>query len=168
MGCTKNHLRTWNSCILIVIAIVCLLYSDIAQAAFASRFSLTGGELYTDNLFFTSKDKQHDFVTTITPSLSLLYAPEGQTIPTLNLNISPSGVIFARHSQLNNFGDNLNVSGGYTYQYSPRLTFNVSDVLGRQGGYSLGPLTQGAFQLPSAPVSPPPIGGTLPGQGNQN
>jgi hypothetical protein len=29
-------------------------------------------------------------------------------------------------------------------------------------------LTQGAFQLPSAPTSPPPIGGTLPGQGNQN
>jgi hypothetical protein len=29
-------------------------------------------------------------------------------------------------------------------------------------------LTQGAFQLPSTPTSPPPVGGTLPGQGNQN
>src|SRR6266852_6071776 len=105
MGCTKNHLRTWNSSILIVVAVICLLYSDIAQAAFAIKSSLTFGELYTDNIFFT-KRKDHDFVTTITPALSLLYAPAGETAPTLNLNISPSGVIFARHSDLNNFGDN--------------------------------------------------------------
>jgi hypothetical protein len=167
MGCTKNHSRTWNKWILIVVSIGWLLYSDIAGAAFAIKSSLTFGELYTDNIFFT-KNKDHDFVTTITPSLSLLYAPEGQTIPTLNLTISPSGVIFARHPELNNFGDNWNLNGGYTYQYSPRLTLNVSDVLGRQGQYRLGPLTQGAFQLPSTPTSPPPVAGTLPGQGNQN
>src|SRR4029077_16170575 len=94
--------------------------------------------------------------------------PEGQTAPTLNLNISPGGTIFARHSELNNFGDNWGLNGGYTYQYSPELNFHVSDVLGRQGQYRLGPLTQGAFQLPSAPTSPAPVGGTLPGQNNQN
>ena len=77
-------------------------------------------------------------------------------------------MIFARHSELNNFGDNWGLNGGYTYQYSPDLSFSVSDVLGRQGNYRLGPLTQGAFQLPSTPTSPPPVGGTLPGQGNQN
>ena len=167
MACIRNHLKIWNSLVLIVTSVVYLFYCDIAEAAFAIRSSLTFGELYTDNIFFT-KNKDHDFVTTITPTLSLLYAPAGELAPTLNLNISPSGLIFARHSELNNFGDNLNLNGGYTYQYSPRLTFNVSDVLGRQGGYSLGPLTQGAFQLPSAPTSPPPIGGALPGQVNQN
>jgi hypothetical protein len=167
MGCIKNHSRTWNSWILIVISIFGFLCSDAAEAAFAVRSAFTFGELYTDNIFFT-KNKDHDFVTTLTPTLSILYAPEGEIAPTLNLNISPTGTIFARHSELNNFGDNLNVNGGYTYDYSPRLSFNVSDVLGRQGGYSLGPLTQGVFQLPSTPTSPPPIGGTLPGQGNQN
>ena len=58
----------------------------------------------------------------------------------LNLNISPSGLIFARHSELNNFGDNWGLNGGYTYQYSPQLNFHVSDVLGRQGQYRLGPI----------------------------
>jgi hypothetical protein len=144
-----------------------LLTASHAEARFAIKFSPTLGELYTDNIFYT-KDKESDFVTTITPTLSILYAPEGQTAPVLNLNISPSGLIFARHGELNNFGDNWGVNGGYTYQYSPQLSFSVSDVLGRQGQYRLGPSTQGAFQLPSPPTSPPPVGGTLPGQANQN
>jgi len=172
MGCIRNHLKIWNSWITIVIPVVYLFYSGISEAAFAVRSSLTFGELYTDNIFFT-QNKDHDFVTTITPTLSLLYAPVGEIAPTLNLNFSPSGLIFARHPELNGFGDNLNLNGGYTYQYSPRLTFNVSDWLGRQGGFSLGPLAQGAFQLPAfqvsnPPTSPPPVGGTTPGQGNQN
>ena len=169
MGCTKNHLKTWNSWIIIVISIGGFFYSDPdpANAAFAIKSSFTLGELYTDNIFFT-KNKEHDFVTTIIPTLSLLYAPAGEIAPTLNVNISPGGAIFARHSELNNFGDNWGANAGYTYQYSPRLSFNVSDALGRQGQYRLGPLTQGAFQLPNPPTSPPPIGGTLPGQGNQN
>ena len=144
-----------------------MVSANRAEARFAINFSPTLGELYTDNIFYT-KNKEADFVTTITPTLSILYAPEGQTVPILNLNISPSGLIFARHSELNNFGDNWGLNGAYTYQYSPQLNFHVSDVLGRQGQYRLGPLTQGAFQLPSAPTSPPPVGGTLPGQGNQN
>jgi hypothetical protein len=153
--------------ILIVSSTAWLLCSDIAEARFAIKFSPTLGELYTDNIFYT-RDKESDFVTTITPTLSILYAPEGQTVPILNLNISPSAVFFARHSELNNFGDNWGLNGGYTYQYSPQLIFSASNVLGRQGQYRLGPLTQGAFELPSAPTSPPPVGGTLPGQGNQN
>ena len=167
MGCIRNRSRIWGSWLLLVSSFVCWLSADRAEAKFAISFSPTLGELYTDNIFYT-KNKEHDFVTTITPTLSILYAPEGQIAPILNLNISPSGVIFARHSELNNFGDNWGLNGAYTYQYSPDLSFTVSDVLGRQGNYRLGPLTQGAFQLPSAPTSPPPVGGTLPGQGNQN
>jgi hypothetical protein len=167
MGCIRNRSRILGSWLLLISGFVCLLSANRTEARFAIQVSPTLGELYTDNIFYT-KNKDHDFVTTITPTLSILYAPEGQTIPTLNLNISPSAVIFARHSELNNFGDNWGLNGGYTYQYSPYLSFSVSDVLGRQGNYRLGPLTQGAFQLPSSPTSPPPVGGTLPGQGNQN
>jgi hypothetical protein len=166
MGCIRNCSRIWSSWLLVVS--VSLFSAKDAEARFAVKFSPTLGELYTDNIFYT-RDKEHDFVTTITPTLSILYAPEGQTLPILNLNISPSGLIFARHSDQNNFGDNLALNGGYTYQYSPQLNFYVSDVLGRQGLYRLGPLTQGAFQLPNnPPTSPPPVGGSLPGQSNQN
>ena len=167
MACIRNHSRILGSWLLLVTGFVYLVSVNHAEAAFAIKLSPTLGELYTDNIFYT-KNKEADFVTTITPTLSILYAPEGQTAPILNLNISPGGTIFARHSELNNFGDNWGLNGGYTYQYSPLLNFYVSDVLGRQGAYRLGPLTQGAFQLPSAPTSPPPVGGTFPGQGNQN
>ena len=122
MGCIRNRSRIWGSWLLLVSSFVCWLSADRAEARFAISFSPTLGELYTDNIFYT-KNKEHDFVTTITPTLSILYAPEGQTAPILNLNISPSGVIFARHSELNNFGDNWGLNGGYTYQYSPDLSF---------------------------------------------
>jgi hypothetical protein len=172
MACTRNRSRIWVSWLLLVVGIVYLISANRAEARFAISFSPTLGELYTDNIFYT-KNKEADFVTTITPTLSILYATEGQTAPSLNLNIWSSGLIFARHSELNNFGDNWGLNGGYTYQYSPQLTFFVSDVLGRQGPYRLGvqgseSFTQGAFRLPSPPTSPPPTGGTLPGQGSQN
>src|SRR4029077_3016581 len=131
MGSIRNRSRIWGSWLLLVSGFVCLLSANRAEARFAISFSPTLGELYTDNIFYT-KNKDHDFVTTITPTVSILYAPEGQNVPILNLNISPSGVIFARHSELNNFGDNWNLNGGYTYQYSPYLSFHVSDALGRQ------------------------------------
>jgi hypothetical protein len=167
MARLKKQLR--NSCILVIIllASACVFDHGSADAAFATKFSFTAGELYTDNIFFV-KDKESDWVTTLTPTFSFLYAPTGMNIPALTLNISPSGAIFARHSDLNNFGDNWNLNGGYTFEYSPRLSFYTSDVLSREGRYRLGPLTQGAFQLPDVPTSPPPVGTPLPGQGQQN
>ena len=150
MACIRNRSRIWVSWLLLVSGVSYLASANHAEAGWAIQLSPTLGELYTDNIFYTN-NKEADFVTTITPTVSILYAPEGQTAPLLNLNISPSAVIFARHSELNNFGDNWGLNGGYTYQYSPQLNFYVSDVLGRQGQYRLGPLTQGAFQLPSRP-----------------
>jgi hypothetical protein len=167
MVCIRNLSRILGSWLLLVGGVVYLFSANLAEARFAISLAPTLGELYTDNIFYT-RNKEADFVTTITPTLSILYAPEGQTVPILNLSISPSGLIFARHSELTNFGDNWAANGAYTYQYSPLLNFHVSDVLGRQGEYRLGPVTQGTFQLPSAPTSPPPVGGTLPGQGDQN
>src|SRR4029077_6414607 len=128
MACIRNHSRILGSWLLLVTGFVYLVSANHAEAAFAIKLSPTLGELYTDNIFYT-KNKEADFVTTITPTLSILYAPEGQTAPILNLNISPGGTIFARHSELNNFGDNWGLNGGYTYQYSPQLNFSVSDVL---------------------------------------
>src|SRR5215475_5514111 len=103
MGCIRNRSRIWSSWLLLVS--VSLLSANDAEARFAVKFSPTLGELYTDNIFYT-KDKESDFVTTITPTLSILFAPEGQTEPNLNFNIWSSGLVFARHSELNNFGDN--------------------------------------------------------------
>src|SRR4030095_1501950 len=110
MGCIRNRSRIWGSWLLLVSGVVCLFSVSRAEARFAIKFSPTLGELYTDNIFYT-RDKEADFVTTITPTLSILYAPEGQIVPILNLNIWSSGVVFARHSELNNFGDNWGLNG---------------------------------------------------------
>ena len=162
MGCTRNHLKIWVDRALIITLFFFLLAPSEALAAFASQFSLLVGEQYNDNIFF-QKQKEHDFVTVITPTLHLYYAPTGQAIPTLNLNISPSGLIYARHSDLNDFGfgDTSAINGGYTYFYSPRLTFNFSEDFSTQGQARL-PGAGTGFQAPLTPTTPFPVGGPIP------
>jgi hypothetical protein len=162
MGCIRNHSKIWGDCVLIGSFFFFLLAPSEALAAFASQFSLLVGEQYNDNIFF-QKQKEHDFVTIITPTLHLYYAPTGQAVPTLNLNISPSGLIYARHSDLNNFGfsDTSAINGGYTYFYSPRLTFSFSEDFARQGQTRL-PGSVAGFQSPLTPTTPFPTGTPVP------
>src|SRR6266508_4567024 len=115
MGCTRSLLKIWGESGRIGVLLLALLSPSSVWAAFASQFSFSVGEMYNDNIFF-SKEKEDDFITIIRPTLHLFYAPTGQAAPTLNLNISPTGLIYARHSELNDFGfsDTSSVSGGYT------------------------------------------------------
>lgn len=77
MACIRNPLRIWAS-LFLLFAAVYLASADYAEARFAVKLSPTLGELYTDNLFYT-KDKEHDFVTTITPPSTLRFL--GNNIP---------------------------------------------------------------------------------------
>src|SRR5690349_14764509 len=132
MGCTRNPSKISADCLAlfaVVFTLVCLPSS--LWAGFASQFSFTTGEEYNDNIFF-SKNREHDFITFFTPTLTLLYAPEGQVTPTLAAEISPSYQVYARNSNLNNF-DNVSAKAGYLYQYSPQLSFNLSDIFYSQG-----------------------------------
>ena len=162
MGCTRSRSKIWVSCFGILACAVLLMASPQAWGAVASQFSLLVGEEYNDNIFFERK-KEHDFVTVIRPTLHLFYAPTGQSAPTLNLNISPTGLIYARHSELSDFGfsDTSAINGGYTYFYSPRLTFNFSENFRRQGDTRLAGLNNG-FQAPLTPTTPFPVGGSVP------
>jgi len=168
MGCTRNRLKiSVESVFAIVLALTLVLPSSV-WAAFASQFSFSVGEQYNDNIFFEKK-KEHDFVTVITPTLHLYYAPTGQGAPTANLNISPTGLIYARHSDLNDFGfgDTSEINGGYTYFYSPRLTFNFSESFQSLGNTRLQSGFPG-FQTPLTPTAPPPVGGPIPQDHSQN
>jgi hypothetical protein len=169
MGCTRNRSKISGECAILALFCTFLLWPSEIWAAFASQFSLSLGEEYADNLFFT-KSKESDFVTIITPTLSLYYAPVGQAAPTLNLNISPSGQIYAHHGELNNFGfnDNSAINGGYALQYSPRLTFNFSESFQRQGDTRLTGLLGEGNQLPLTPTTPFPQAGTVPNSASQN
>jgi hypothetical protein len=155
MGCTRNRSKIWAKRVFFVPLVIALVSPSYLWAAFGSQFSFLTGEEYSDNIFF-SKNREHDFITVFTPTLTLLYAPEGQVIPTLSAEISPSYQLYARHSDLNNF-DNVSAKAGYTYQYSPVLSFHLSDVFQRQGETR----PENFFRpndLLVGPTSPPPVG----------
>ena len=162
MVCTRSRSRIWAD-VLAILAVAFYFCRPVSSlAAVASQFSLSLGEVYSDNIFF-SKEKEHDFVSLATPRLHLLYAPPGQVSPTGILSLSTSGELYARNSQLNNFGDNIDVNGGYSYQYSPRLSFNFLESFRLQGLTRLG--EQGGLgQFQSGPTVPPVINTPSPEQ----
>jgi opacity protein-like surface antigen len=169
MGCTKNRSKISVKCITLLLFSFFILLPHQVWAALASQFSLSVGELYSDNIFF-SKNKQSDFVTVFTPTLSLYYAPTGVAAPTLNLNISPSARIYADHSELNSFGftDGGTIGGAYSYQYSPRLTFNLSESFQRQGQSRLNTGGGSTNQTPLTPTTPFSVATPLPANPSQN
>jgi hypothetical protein len=166
MDCTRNLSKIWNRWGCAFGIILGLVVPAIAHAAFASRFSLSVGEEYNDNIFFT-KDKEHDFVTIIRPTFTLLHAPEGQTVPNLQLNISPRAHFYARHSDLDNF-DNVSADGAYFYRYSPRLNFTVTNNFHRLG--ETREAVRGGTDIPlgSTPTSAVPIGSSVPLSSSQS
>ncbi len=133
-------------------------------AAVAGQFSLSVGEEYNDNIFFT-KDKEHDFITQIFPTFSLFYAPAGQTTPTFNAEFTPIGQIFARHGRESNFGDNIRFKANYIYPYSPRVTFQAADTFRRLGqtrtaagdSFLDGSLPGSSTPAPGAGILPPQL-----------
>jgi len=169
MGCTKNRSKISVKYITLLLFSFLIVLPHQVWAALASQFSLSVGEQYSDNIFF-SKNKQSDFVTVFTPTVSLYYAPTGVAAPTLNLNISPSARIYADHRELNSFGftDGGSIGGGYSYQYSPRLTFNFSESFQRQGQSRLLSGIDNANQTPLTPTTPFAIATPLPATASQN
>jgi hypothetical protein len=123
------------------------------------------GEQFTDNVFFT-KDKSSDFITLITPTLNLLYAPQGATVPTINLSISPQAQIFAHNSDLNNFGRRMSMNASYTERLTPRLSLDFLDTLSRDGVSRAGGLGGGG--LLGTPTSGNGIGSIPNSQNLQN
>jgi hypothetical protein len=77
-------------------------------------------EQYTDNLFFTDRDKKGDFITTISTGLALSKRTER-----LNANLLGrfSWLGYARNSELS--GAEQDVRGSLGYSVTPRLKFSV-------------------------------------------
>jgi hypothetical protein len=125
-----SGLKFFAGLLITIFLFLALVPAREASAGFATGLTLTLGAEYNDNIFFTKK-QESDFITFLVPSFTVYYAPPSQTVPTFAASFSPVGQIFARHSDLNSFGENFSFSTGYTYRYSPRLTFHVADSVGR-------------------------------------
>jgi len=107
-----------------------VLLATNAEGRFTSRFSLSVTEEYNDNIFFAKK-KDPDFVTSISPTLTLFYQPLSQNTPIFNTVFTFPAKIFARNSQQNSYflSKNQSLNTDYTYQYSPRLTVDFRESL---------------------------------------
>jgi hypothetical protein len=140
------------------VLIVAIFLSNDVDAQFSSQFSLSVGEEYNDNIFFT-KQREHDFISQIIPTFTFQYRPTRAPTHSFNFDFSPVGEIYARNSDLNNFGDNLTFNGGYNYSYSPRLTFGLSDSLRRQGITRSGTFGQPRASLQISTPTQPPVPG---------
>jgi len=131
----ERILKEWTRFLLLfftVGAVVAILGTEITEARVASRFSLSAGEEYNDNIFFTN-NKTHDFVTVITPGLHLMYQPQGPTATFFTADLTAPGEIYARNDNLTNIGDRLSLRTNLRYLLSRELTIIFTDCFGRVG-----------------------------------
>ena len=121
-----------------------------APLVFTPRLSVS--EEYNDNIFFTP-NKTYDFITSITPGLTLQYR---QPTLTLSLNASTSAQIFARDTSQTNGAATQNGNLFASYRASPRLTFTVGDGVTRVTQTRTGNLPSSAPPAPPGVEQPPP------------
>ena len=68
-----------------------LIGSGNSEARLASQLSLSVGEEYTDNVFFSER-KQHDLITVVTPRLRLIYQPSSVSASRLTQDLRSEGL----------------------------------------------------------------------------
>jgi hypothetical protein len=117
---------------LVAAVFVLFSYTD-AESQLSSQFTLSLGEEYNDNIFFEKQPRVQDFITQISPTFRLQFRPLTAPTHAFGFDFTPTGEIYARTSELNNFGDNLTFNANYAYDYSPRLNFRLTDSVQRQG-----------------------------------
>src|SRR5262245_8115715 len=94
-------------------AISCLLFTLVATAASgqepSQRLTITPslslGERYDDNIFETQTNKQHDFITVLSPGIRVQYLSPAPTLGTqFDLDYHADIEFYADHSSQNNVG----------------------------------------------------------------
>ena len=96
--------------------IIVVLLTLVAVAAYgqepSQRLTLTPslslGERYDDNIFETQTNKQHDFITVLSPGIRVQYLPTAPTLGTqFDFDYRANIEFFADHSSQNNVGHRL-------------------------------------------------------------
>ncbi|MGH7392463.1 MAG: hypothetical protein ACREM3_23850 [Candidatus Rokuibacteriota bacterium] len=87
---------------------------------------VTIAEEYNDNIFLNNDNRQSDFITTITPGVSVEAA--GPTYRLLG-SYSFTSEIFAKESDLSHAFNRHNLALDALYRVDPRLTLTLTDIL---------------------------------------
>src|SRR4029450_5978138 len=118
------------------VGIICLLFTLVATAASgqepSQRLTLTPslslGERYDDNIFATQTNKQHDFITVLSPGIRVHYLPTAPTLGTqFDFDYRANIEFFADHSSENNVGHFLSLM--LDSPLSPSLQVSVRELL---------------------------------------
>jgi hypothetical protein len=113
-----------------------LLFTLVATAASgqepSKRLTLTPslslGERYDDNIFETQTNKQHDFITVLSPGISVQYLPTAPTVGTqLDFDYHANIEFYAEHSSQNNVGHLLSLT--LASPLAPSLQVNMRESL---------------------------------------
>lgn len=111
---------------------VVLLLSAVnpAAAKFDATASLALKEMYTDNIFLTRTNRDHDFITIISPSVGLKYIHRYMD---LSLNYGVDFKYYSRHSNLNesSLSEIQNIKLQNQFRPFNRVFIDVSDTYKR-------------------------------------
>ena len=90
--------------------------------------SLSLGERYDDNIFETQTNKQHDFITVLSPGIRVQYLPTAPTLETqLDFNYRAAIEFYADHSSQNNVGHRLSLT--LASPLAPSLQVSMRELL---------------------------------------
>ena len=116
--------------------IIVVLLALVATAAYgqepSQRLTLTPslslGERYDDNIFETQTDKQHDFITVLSPGIRAQYLPTAPTLGTqFDFDYRADIEFFADHSSQNNVGHRLSLT--LASPLAPSLDVSLRELL---------------------------------------
>ena len=116
--------------------IIVVLLALVATAAYgqepSQRLTLTPslslGERYDDNIFETQTDKQHDFITVLSPGIRVQYLPTAPTLGTqFDFDYRADIEFFADHSSQNNVGHRLSLT--LASPLAPSLDVSLRELL---------------------------------------
>ncbi|MDY6825381.1 MAG: outer membrane beta-barrel protein [Thermodesulfobacteriota bacterium] len=98
--------------------------NGFCAALFTPRLSV--GHTYTDNLYLTDENEEHDFITTITPEFDLSLTGRQSE---LSLAYAPSYAIYSRFSEHNSLRHNADMNAAS--QFSRHTRIEISDSFTR-------------------------------------
>jgi len=120
----KNVILALFTTILIAGAIVFLSTREAWAGEFKFGFSTSLAEKYDDNIYLDEHDEEDDFITSLTPAVSVSYLTEATN---LSLSYHPEFEFYAENSDEND----TNHSGEFNLnsKLTPRLNLTVTDSL---------------------------------------
>jgi len=124
---TRKEIRwvTRLALVLLLSSLPSIGYADWEDVISQFRPRITVQEDYTNNLNLTSTGKVEDFITTVSPGLTLFATDRREPRYGVDLNYQLGFVSFAHNSQ-DNYVSHTGILNTW-YTFDPKLTFRLSD-----------------------------------------